>query len=172
MNDEQLIDQVSRKIEREKVMINAAMAMRQSSNPQVQQSLDSQIREARKGLTYLEGKMRELQMRRMGGQGPDGPSSPRTGPVPPAHGGLAPQAAGLRNQREGPPTPPPKDGRSAYITDAGDYGNPGGGGYMDDLSGGHGMMPPRAPFGPPAPGAQVPKARPNYTKLGVPIFSI
>ena len=48
MNDDERINQVYRKIEREKVLINAATAMRQSSNPQVQASLDSQIRESKK----------------------------------------------------------------------------------------------------------------------------
>ena len=164
MNDDDLINQVYRKIEREKVLINAANNMRQSSNPQVQQSLDSQIRESRKGIDYLEERMRELQMRRMEAQGASGSNG---GPLPPAHGGMAPQQRNARNaQQVGPPTPPPKDGRTRYVQDGGDYGNPGNGGYMNDLSGGHGMMPPRAPFGPPGPSSAIPKARPNYTKLG------
>ena len=165
-NNDALIDQVYRKIEREKVIINAANAMRQSSNPQVQQSLDSQVREARKGIEYLEERMRELQMRRAG-QTADGQSgrSGQGGPPPPAHGGMSPQQRHLQ-QRIDPPTPPPKDAGSGYMSDSGDYGNPGAGGYMNELSGGHGMMPPRAPFGPPAPGSGMPKSRPNYTKLG------
>lgn len=163
MNDDELINQVYRKIEREKVLINAANAMRASSNPQVQASLDSQIREARKGIEYLESRMRELQMRRMENMG-GGPSG---GPPPPAHGGLSPQQRNLRNaQTSAPPTPPPKDGRSDYA-EQGDYGDPGNGGYMNDMSGGSGMMPPRAPFGPPGPGSQIPRSRPNYTKLGL-----
>ncbi|CAF9941806.1 MAG: Serine/threonine kinase [Alectoria fallacina] len=162
MNDDELINQVYRKIEREKVLINAANNMRQSSNPQVQQSLDSQIRESRKGIDYLEERMRELQMRRMEAMG----SGSNGGPQPPAHGGLSPQQRGARNaQRSGGPTPPPRDGGAGYGQDSGDYGNPGNGGYMNDLSGGHGMMPPRAPFGPPGPGSAMPRTRPNYTKL-------
>ncbi|KAL2039909.1 hypothetical protein N7G274_007312 [Stereocaulon virgatum] len=145
MNDDDLINQVYRKIEREKVLINAANNMRQSSNPQVQQSLDSQIRESRKGIDYLEERMRELQMRRMEAQGASGSNG---GPPPPAHGGISPQQ---------------RNARSA--ADTGDYGDPGNGGYMNDISGGHGIMPPRAPFGPPGPSSTIPKARPNYTKL-------
>ena len=155
MNDDDLINQVYRKIEREKVLINAANNMRQSSNPQVQQSLDSQIRESRKGIDYLEERMRELQMRRMeamGGAGTNG------GPTPPAHG--SPQQ---RNARK---APSPRDPGGGYPNEEGDYGDPGNGGYMNDMSGGHGMMPPRAPFGPPGPGSTMPKTRPNYTKLG------
>ena len=163
MNDDELINQVYRKIEREKVLINAANNMRQSSNPQVQQSLDSQIRESRKGIDYLEERMRELQMRRMEAMG----SGSNGGPQAPAHGGLSPQQRGARNaQRPGGPTPPPKGGGAGFGQDSGDYGNPANGGYMNDMSGGHGMMPPRAPFGPPGPGSTMPKTRPNYTKLG------
>ena len=173
MNDDDLINQVYRKIEREKVIINAANAMRQSSNPQVQQSLDSQVREAWKGIGYLEERMRELQMRRMGQGGnsqPSGSSGGNEGPRPSSYEGMSPQQRALMNsQPTGPPTPPPKDPRTgAYITDSGEYGDPGPEGYMgqDNLAGGHGMMPPRAPFGPPAPGSAVPKARRDYTKLG------
>ncbi|KAL8713009.1 MAG: hypothetical protein Q9220_002869 [cf. Caloplaca sp. 1 TL-2023] len=156
-HDDDLINQVYRKIEREKVIINAANAMRQSSNPQVQQSLDSQVREARKGISYLEERLRELQMRKAGHSRE---SSSGQGPLPPSHAGLSPQQRNVRNaQQQGAPTPPPRDGQG------GDYGDPGAGGYMNDLSGGHGMMPPRAPFGPPAPGSAVPKSRPNYSKL-------
>lgn len=163
MNDDDLINQVYRKIEREKVLINAANNMRQSSNPQVQQSLDSQIRESRKGIDYLEERMRELQMRRMEAMG----SGNNGGPLPPAHGGLSPQHRGVRNaQRPGPPPPPPRDGGAAYGQEEGGYGDPGNGGYMNNLSGAHGMMPPRAPFGPPGPGSIIPRTRPNYTKLG------
>lgn len=161
MNDDQLIEQVYRKIEREKVIINAANAMRQSSNPQVQQSLDSQVREARKGIGYLEERMKELQMRkasanvlRLSGSG---------APLPPTHGPSSQRNS--RNAQGGPPLPP-KDGRPGY-NDVGDYGDLGAGGYVSDLSGGHGMMPPRAPFGPPPPGSGTPKPRSNYTKLGL-----
>lgn len=158
MNDDELINQVYRKIEREKVLINAANNMRQSSNPQVQQSLDSQIRESRKGIDYLEERMRELQMRRMEAQSGSGSNG---GPIPPAHG--SPQQRNARiaaRQGQGPPAPPPNDG--------GDYQDPGNGAYINDndMNGGHGMMPPRAPFGPPGPGSAMPKSRPNYTKLG------
>lgn len=169
MNDDDLINQVYRKIEREKVIINAANAMRQSSNPQVQQSLDSQVREARKGIGYLEERMRELQMRRMGqSANPQSlPSSASGGaPLPPAHGGLSPQQRGGRNGPQMAPPIPPKGGGSGYSGEGGDYGDPGAGGYMNDLSGGHGIMPPRPPFGPPAPGSALPKTRSNYTKLG------
>lgn len=168
MNDDDLINQVYRKIEREKVIINAANAMRQSSNPQVQQSLDSQVREARKGIGYLEERMRELQMRRLG-QSANSQSTPSSAsggaPLPPTHGGLSPQRGGRNASQIAPPIPP-KDGGTGYTEDGGDYGDPGAGGYMNDLSGGHGMMPPRAPFGPPAPGSAIPKTRSNLTKLG------
>jgi len=169
MNDDNLISQVYKKIEREKTLINGASALRQQTdNPTVQQRADSQIREGRKNIKYLEDRMRELQMRRMG-QGMEGMSmgsGSNGGPPPPAHGSSSPQQRGLRNSpRDGPPAPPPKDARGGY-GDRGDYGDPGPGGYSQ-LGGGHGMMPPRAPFGPPAPSSTTPKARPNYSKLGM-----
>jgi len=162
MNDDDLINQVYRKIEREKVIINAANAMRQSSNPQVQASLDSQVREARKGIEYLEERMRELQLRRSGQD-----SARSGGPQPPAHGSALSQQRGYQDtQRDGGSRQPPRQDRAGYDTEPGDYGDPGPGGYTSNLAGGHGMMPPRAPFGPPAPGSTVPKPRANYSKLG------
>ena len=165
MNDDDLINQVYRKIEREKVIINAANAMRQSSNPQVQQSLDSQVREARRGISYLEERMQELQLRRRG-QNANAQSLPTSAsggaPIPPAHGSSSLHQRELQNA----PIPPSKGSRAGYMADGGEYSDPGAGGYMSDLSGGQGMMPPRAPFGPPAPGSTVPKSRSNYTKLG------
>ena len=162
MNDDELISQVYRKIEREKVIINAANAMRQSSNPQVQASLDSQVREARKGIDYLEERMRELQMRRSG-QDP----GRNGGPQPPAHGGASSQKMGYQDtQRDGGVRQRPGQDLAGYNIEHGDYVNPEPGGYASNLAGGQGMMPPRAPFGPPAPGSTIPKSRMNYTKLG------
>src|SRR5579862_5011811 len=136
MDDDQLITNVYRKIEREKVLINGANSMRQQTdNPSVRQRLDAQIREGRKNIGDVEERRRELQMRRMGqGQeaaaGNDGPMSP-----PPYRG-------------DGAPLPPPKDGRGAYGMEGGGYGDPGPGGYSQQLGSGH-MMPPRAPYAPP-----------------------
>lgn len=162
MNDDDLINQVYRKIEREKVLINAANNMRQNSNPQVQASLDSQIRESRKGIDYLEERMRELQMRRMEAMGG---ASGNGGPTPPAH--RSPQQRNARTAaRPVGPAPSPRDTGGEYPQDGGDYGDPGNGGYMNDMSGGNAIMPPRAPFGPPGPGSGMPRSRPNYTKLG------
>jgi hypothetical protein len=61
-------DDVSRsiisKIEREKTLINAANQMRQSTNnPLVVQGLDTKIRDGRKNIEYLEGRLREVQMK-------------------------------------------------------------------------------------------------------------
>ena len=165
MNDDGLLNQVYHKIEREKALINAANAMRQSSNPQVQQSLDAQIKEGRKNISYLEERLRELQMRR-NTQGLEGMtiSNNNGGLPPPAHDYAAAQIR--NNQSYGAPTPPRKDGRGGYMANQGGYGDPPPGGYMDALGAGQGMMPPRAPFSPPAPGSTIPKARPNYSKLG------
>ena len=165
MNDDNLISVVFHKIEREKALINAANAMRQSSNPQVQSSLDAQIREGRKNISYLEGRMRELQVRQTG-QGGDGASTGSgaggSGPVPPAHGNLALQLQDPRsNIASGQ-----NQSRGGYAPERGGYGDPGSGGYMDQLGAGKGTMPSKPPYGPSAPGSAIPKARPNYSKLG------
>lgn len=163
-HDDAIMDQVHRKIDREKVLINAAIAMRQSSNPQVQQSLDAQIKEGRKNIGYLEERLKELEMRRMG-QGMENlsvGSSSNGGPPPPMHG----NQQNPRNNSFGPPNPAGNQGRGGYMADQGGYGNPPPRGYQDQLGAGTGMRPPRAPYGPQPPVGAMPKARPNYSKLG------
>jgi len=160
---DQAIADIYRKIEREKTLINAATHMRQStSNASVQARVDSNIRDGRRNITYLEEKLQELQLRKQGSRLEDG------GPPPPTHGGQGQQAQPGRGARGGTapgPTPPPKDSRG-YAVERGDYGDPGPGGYSQ---GGTGMMPPRAPYGDPRPyNTPIPKARPNFSKLGKP----
>ena len=128
--------------------------MRGASNPQVQASLDAQVKEARKNIEYLEGRLRELESRRLG-QGIEGMNLGGGGPPPPAHGGQQ----GRNNSFA--PNPPPKSGY-----DQSGYGGPKQGGYMDQLGAGSAMMPPRPPYGPSDPTMGTPKARPNYSKLG------
>ena len=164
MSDE-VINSIYQKIDREKILINAAVAMRASSNPQVQLSLDAQIKEGRKNLSYLEQRLQELEEKRMG-QRMDGMSLGQSGggPPPPAHGNLPPGSQ--RNNSYGEvPQPPPKGGYDQAYDQSG-YGPAGGAGYMDTLGAGSGMMPPRPPYGPSNPAAGMPKARPNYSKLG------
>lgn len=160
---DQAIAEVYRKIEREKALINAATHMRQSTNnAAVQARVDSNIRDGRRNITYLEDKLQELQLRKQGGPNEDG------APAPPVHGGAGYQTSAARGQRPYPggnaPTPPPKDQRGYFSGDRGDYGDPGAGGYSQ---GGTGTMPPRAPYGDPRPyETPIPKARPNFSKLG------
>jgi hypothetical protein len=149
MNEDEAIDTINKKIQRERDLIDGSIAMRRSTNnPAVLSRLDTQIRDGRKNIEYLEGRLHELQVRRMGGD-------MRTmsvgdgGPAPPPHG----------SRGANPITPPPKDGSGAY-----DFGGSGGG-VSDRLSGGTGLMPPRAPYAPSGP-AGGPKPRANYSKLG------
>ncbi|KAJ5527237.1 AGC-kinase C-terminal [Penicillium frequentans] len=136
MDGDELIASVYRKIEREKALIAAASNMRQSTdNPLVQQRVDSNIRDGRKNIAYLEEKMRELQIRHLEQQGGGSPGDQRQGSGP---------------------APPPKD-FSGYFAGDGDGHN-----YPQS---GAGTMPTGAPFADPRPYSQVPKARPNYTKL-------
>lgn len=144
--DDELMASVYHKIEREKALISAATHMRTSTdNPLVQQRVDANIRDGRKNIAYLEEKMRELQVRRHGHEGQS------SGPGSPTHS---------RDYGSGGPAPPPKGGR---YQNEGEYGDVGPGGYSQ---GGTGMMPPRAPFHDTRPDAGVPKARPNFSRLG------
>lgn len=143
MDGDELIASVYRKIEREKALIAAASNMRLSTdNPLVQQRVDANIRDGRKNIAYLEEKIRELQIRQVEQQGGGSPRDQRH----------APGSAG--------PVPPPKDYPGYYGGERSD-GEPHG--YPQ---GGAGSMPSGAPFPDPRPYAPIPKARPNYTKLG------
>src|ERR1700761_7159458 len=106
---DQAIAEVYRKIEREKALINAATHMRQSTNnAAVQARVDSNIRDSRRNISYLEEKLAELQLRQRG-------PSESAAPTPPAHGGSGyqtptdPRVQQSRYQQGGAPTPPPKD---------------------------------------------------------------
>jgi hypothetical protein len=83
-NDDDALSSVYKKIERERALLNAANQMRQQTqNETVRSRIDTQMREGRRNIQYLEERMQELQMRRMG-QGVDnlslGPANglPRT----------------------------------------------------------------------------------------------
>ncbi|KAL2208606.1 hypothetical protein CC79DRAFT_1288011 [Sarocladium strictum] len=148
MNEDEAIQNIYKKIEREKVLINGANAMRaQTNNEAVRSRLDSQMRDARRNLQFFEDKLRELQMRRMN----QGVSDMSLG------------GAGGPGQDDGqPPAPPPKDADASW--GPGDVGNYGNAQYSQ--IGGHGdLMPPRHPYAPPGPNSGMPKSRPNFTKL-------
>lgn len=158
-NDDDALSSVYKKIERERALLNAANQMRQQTqNETVRSRIDTQMREGRRNIQYLEERMQELQMRRMG-QGVESMS------LGPGNGGPGRPQGTLRNDSDGPPTPPPKD------SNRGGYAEAGSGGYGTEpysTIGAHGnMMPPRSPYAPPGPTAGMPKTRPNYTKLGM-----
>lgn len=157
-NDDEALSSVFKKIERERALLNAANQMRQQTqNETVRSRIDTQIREGRRNIQYLEERMRELQMRRMG-QGMDNLN------LGTASNGR-PLSSGLHNDRDGPPTQPPKDSRGGYTEAGSDLGGYGTQDYSQ--IGGHGdMMPPRHPYAPPGPNSGIPKSRPNFTKLG------
>jgi hypothetical protein len=145
-NEEATIQNIYKKIEREKALLNAANAMRaQTNNEAVRSRLDSQMRDGRRNLQFFEEKLRELQMRRVN-QGMDNMSL----------------GSDMRNNSEGPPAPPPKD--ASQWRDPASFGS-----AQLSQQGGQdsNLMPPRHPFAPPQPGSGIPKARPNFTKLGM-----
>lgn len=156
------IAEVVRKIEREKALINGATHMRQSTNNSaVQARADSNIKDGRRNIAYLEEQLKKLQIRKVN----DG------APPPPVHGYGTPSTHRKPLPGSGMdagPTPPPKESLN-YFQDSGDYGDVGPGGYSQ---GGTGKMPGRAPYADPRPyNAPVPKARPNFSKLGETIRS-
>jgi hypothetical protein len=128
-SEDEVTRSIMSKIEREKALITAANAMRQSTNnPSVLQGIDHKIRDGRKNIEYLESRLREHQMRQMT-QKMDSMNMDQ---------------AGYGDQS----------------------GYPDGQGYSQ-LSGGNSMMPPNAPFARQPPGSNVPKPRPNYSRLGM-----
>lgn len=144
MNDEEAIQNIYKKIEREKALINAANAMRaQTNNEAVRSRLDSQMRDGRRNLKFFEEKLQDIQQRRIG-QGVEGMS--------------------LDDAGDDAPAPPPKDSSGNWAGERGSYGSGsgqyGGGGHSD-------LMPPRHPYATPGPGSGIPRARPNFTRLGL-----
>jgi hypothetical protein len=148
-NIDETVQSVQRKIDREKALINAANAMRQSTNnPAVISRLDGQIRDGRRNIEYFESTLRDLEMRRMGSDMDNMSLQP-----------------GQSTKATNPLTPPPKDGWDGFMgQEQGGYSDPNSG--FSNLSGGQGLMPPRAPYtsGPGAPHSK----RANYSKLGMP----
>ncbi|KAH5021016.1 protein kinase C [Parastagonospora nodorum] len=144
-NVDDTVAKVQQKIDRERALINAANAMRQSTNnPAVLSRLDGQIKDGRRNIDYFESKLRDLEVQRTT-SGLDNMSL----------------QSGSRNTNN-PLTPPPKDGwGGGYVQEQSGFTSPQG--PNNNLSGGNVLMPPRAPYAPPAPGA--PNKRPNYSKL-------
>jgi classical protein kinase C len=162
-NDDEALSSAYKKLEREKALMNAANAMRlQTSNEQVKSRLDAQMREGRRNIQYLEDTLRQLQMRKMG-QGMENMSL-QAGDGAGSQG--RPYNSGMGNDRDVPPTPPPKDSRGGYIEPGSDRGGYGTQDYSQ-IGSHRDMMPPRHPYAPPAPGAVMPKSRPHYSKLGM-----
>ena len=143
MNEDAAIQDLHRKIEREKAIINAANQMRQATNNAgVNSRVESQIRDARRNMQYFEQTLNDLKQRQMGSSMGNMSISGNGGPPPPQHGSQ----------------------RSANNAGYGDYGAPGAGGYSQ--GGAPGMMPPRAPYAPPGPQDRSPRPKANYSKLG------
>ncbi|KAH8731186.1 hypothetical protein GQ44DRAFT_605444 [Phaeosphaeriaceae sp. PMI808] len=92
---DETVANVQRKIDREKALINAANAMRQSTNnPAVLSRLDGQIKDGRRNIDYFESKLRDLEVQRI---------TPGIDSM-----GLQPGGSGSRKVNN-PLTPPPKD---------------------------------------------------------------
>lgn len=162
MNEEELIRDVHHKIDREKILINAANSMRQSTdNSAVLSRLDTQIRDGRRNIEYLQGRLREIELRKMNqDMGSVALSSGSSGGYP--HTNDPRQAERSSEQR--------LLHRESSSNDP-SFDNAFGGGEYNRLSGGQGLMPPRAPYAPGPPNS-APKTKSNYSKLGNSVIDI
>ncbi|KAG5924880.1 Serine/threonine kinase [Claviceps capensis] len=144
--DEKKMQDILRKIEREKNIINAAQAMRsQTTNEDHRSRIDTQLRDGRRNLQFFEEKLQDMRLRQTG-QGVEGMS-------------LGGTSTGADDKR--PASLPPPGESASWAGDQGGYGT-----APYSQIGQHGdLMPPRHPYAPQEPGAGVPKARPNFTKL-------
>jgi len=156
MNEDEQIAAIQKKVDKEKVLLNAAQAMlQQTPNADVRSRLNNQMRDGRRNIQFFEEKIRDLQMKRLGHNVDDMSIS---------SGSTAVGSGSMRPASQGGPAPPPKDTSSGHW--AGDRGSYGSGSMQYSEIGGHGdMMPPRHPYAPPGPGSSMPKSRPNFTKL-------
>lgn len=76
-SDDRVIEDISRKIDREKIIIAGVRKMRNStSNTLVQQKCDSNIHESEKNIEYLEERLRQLQVRKRNSLSEGSTSSP------------------------------------------------------------------------------------------------
>lgn len=154
MNEDAAIQDLYRKIEREKAIIKAADQMRQATqNAQVNSRVESQIRDAKRNMQYFEQTLHDLRARKMGGDISKMSISGKSGPATPSKGPPGQTGGGMNNQQ------------GYGYGEMADYGAPVPGGYSD--GGGPGQMPPRAPFAPPSPADRSSRARPNFSKLGM-----
>jgi len=149
-SEDEVVRDIHKRIEREKALITAANAMRQSTdNPAVLSGLDTKIRDGRRNIEYFEGRLRELQMRRLGTGMDNLNLDSNTNGGPPA---------GQAGYGRGGP-----DDRGPYLP-SGEYGDSGQ--DYSQVGGGNVIMPPSAPFARPGPASSMPRGRPNYSRLG------
>lgn len=154
-DQDRLIAEIHAKLNREQTLIQGTSKLRDStSNPVVKESAGRQIHEAQKNIKYLEDKLRTLQIQMQ-------PNAP----PPPQHGGSMYNQQQGRNMAGSPGPPlPPKDNNLNYGGGQhGDYPDPNQPHYPQS---GAGSMPSGAPAHDPRPFQPIPKARPNFSKLG------
>ena len=79
---DRVLHDIARKIDREKVLIQGAKALRNSTpNPVVQQKCDTNIRESQKNIEYLEERLRQLQIRKRNSISADSSAGPYGSPT-------------------------------------------------------------------------------------------
>lgn len=160
MADDLAIEELQRKIQREKALVRATMTMRQATNnTEITDKLDAELSSIRRNIDYFETTIAQLQERKMG-------NSMNQMSM---HDSIAPSPPSLPYPDHVSPLRSANPAADTY-QDPGGYGDPGQGGYS--MGGGQGLMPPRGPYAPQDPSHAMPKGRPAYSRLGATLQSI
>lgn len=112
-NDDKVLLDVYRKLEREKHIIQGTRTVRQSTtNVAVQQRCDTTIREAEKNISYLEETMRQLKLRKNPGTGGSSTASGQSSTTPTLHHHNVSNASTVSSMSSSASLPPvpPKEG--------------------------------------------------------------
>lgn len=150
MNEDAALQEIYRKIDREKAIINGLNQMRQATNnASVNARVDSQVRDARRNIQYFEQTLTDLRAKKLSVDMGNMSMSGNGGPPASQYGGTQQTGRGGNNQQGY------GGGRE------GDYGSSG----SATAHGGEELAPPRAPYAPPGPADRSPRNRPTYSKL-------
>ena len=161
MNDEAIRD-IEKKIDREKGLLQGALDMsKKTSNKDVLSKLESQIIAARRNLQFYTETLNKVKERRVG-QGMENMSLGHHSSA--STSSMRPRSADLRNTQEAPPTPPPKDAGSNWSETSTVHSQ----NFAGGVGGAYGSDALQSPtYGDSTPAIKV---RPNFTKLGEPLF--
>lgn len=83
-SDDRVIDDISKKIDRERILIQGTRALRNSTtNVSVQQKCDTNIHESEKNIEYLQERMKQLQIRKRSSVSAEASNNPQSNATSP-----------------------------------------------------------------------------------------